>query len=133
MRPGQMDCPPRITSRPHPMATYNLLKIQQQRLAEQQAELERQIATVQALEKAAALQTITALMGELGITLADLEPTKKPPRGKAHVVKFKATSGLSYRDPASGALWSGRGRRPAWVLRWVAEGRDLAALVVPAA
>lgn len=115
------------------MATFNLLKIQQQKLADQHAELERQIAAVRAQEKAAALQTIKALMTELGITLADLEPSKKQARTKAPVVKFKVTSGVNYRDPASGVLWGGRGRRPAWVIRWVTEGRDLSALAVPAA
>jgi DNA-binding protein H-NS len=72
-------------------------------------------------------------MAELCITLVDLEPRKKQPRTKAPVVKFKATSGVSYRDPASGVLWSGRGRRPAWVIRWMTEGQDSAALAVPAA
>lgn len=131
--PGHLERPPLNTTRSHPMATYNLLKIQQQKLAEQQAELERQIAAMQAQEKASALQKIKALMAELGITLADLELMKKQPRTKAPAFKFKVTSGVSYRDPASGVLWSGRGRRPAWVIRWVTEGRDLAALTVPAA
>jgi DNA-binding protein H-NS len=106
------------------MATYNPLKIQQQRLAEQQAELERQIAALQAQEKAAALQRIRALMSEFGITADQLMPKSRKPRSKSSGRSGK-TSSPAYRDPASGATWGGLGRRPAWVVQWLAQGRRL--------
>lgn len=106
------------------MATYNPLKIQQQRLAEQQAELERQIAALQAQEKAAALQRIRALMLEFGIAADQLMPKGKKPRVKSSDRAGKKANAV-YRDPASAATWGGVGRRPAWVVQWLEQGRRL--------
>ena len=33
-----------------------------------------------------------------------------------------------YRDPKTGATWSGRGKKPAWVVAALAEGRALGSL-----
>lgn len=30
-----------------------------------------------------------------------------------------------YRDPASGAEWSGRGRKPLWVVQWLEGGHSM--------
>jgi DNA-binding protein H-NS len=106
------------------MATYNPLRIQQQRLAEQQAELERQIAALQAQEKAAALQTIRALMSEFGIAADQLMTKSKKPRVKSSDRAGRKSNAV-YRDPASAATWGGLGRRPAWVVQWLAQGRRL--------
>lgn len=110
------------------MATYNPLKIQQQRLAEQQAELERQIAALQAQEKAAALQRIRALMLEFGIASDQLMPKSKRKSKKPRVKSSDRAgkkSNAAYRDPASAATWGGVGRRPAWVVQWLEQGRRL--------
>lgn len=108
------------------MATYNPLRIQQQKLAEQQAELERQIAALQAQEKAAALQRIRALMLEFGIAADQLMPKSKSkkPRVKSSDRAGKKANAV-YRDPASAATWGGVGRRPAWVVQWLEQGRRL--------
>jgi DNA-binding protein H-NS len=108
------------------MATYNPLKIQQQRLAQQQAELERQIAALQAQEKAAALQRVRALMSEFGISADQLMPKSKSktPRIKPSDRAGRKSNAV-YRDPASAATWGGHGRRPAWVVQWLAQGRRL--------
>lgn len=111
------------------MATYNPLRIQQQKLAEQQAELERQIAALLAQEKAAALQRIRALMAEFNLTTADLMPKGKQTRAKA-VRRASKASKAGYRDPASGSIWSGRGRRPGWVVQWLAQDRSLDDLAI---
>lgn len=112
------------------MATYNPLRIQQQKLAEQQAELERQIAALQAQEKAAALQRIRALMLEFGIASDQLMPkSKSKSKSKKPRVKSSDRAGKKanavYRDPASAATWGGVGRRPAWVVQWLEQGRRL--------
>ncbi|MFM2067043.1 MAG: hypothetical protein RLZZ584_1952 [Pseudomonadota bacterium] len=59
------------------MATYNPLLIQRQKLARQQAELERQIAQQQAQAKAAALLRIRELMHSFAISGAELEPPRR--------------------------------------------------------
>ena len=39
--------------------------------------------------------------------------------------RAKRTVAPQFRDPASGALWSGRGRKPRWVDAWLNSGRAL--------
>lgn len=109
-QPRHVDCPPRITTQwPRTSSSRSISK----RLAEQQAELERNIAAVRADKKGEAIQKIKLLMAKLDITPAELEPTRNSNRTKSSTVKCKVTSGLSYRDLASGAMWSGRRRHPA--------------------
>jgi DNA-binding protein H-NS len=107
------------------MATYNPLKIQQQKLAEQQAALEKQIAELMAEEKAQAIGRARALMAEFGIKTAELETTR---RGPLRLGRSAGKSVARYRDPASGATWSGKGRRPGWYVQWLADGKPAADL-----
>jgi DNA-binding protein H-NS len=68
-------------------------------------------------EIAGAITEIKRLMADYGITLADLG-------GKSG--KVKSRGGMAkYRDPASGKTWSGRGRRPGWVLELESQGKSL--------
>jgi DNA-binding protein H-NS len=68
-------------------------------------------------EIAGAITEIKRLMADYGITIADLG-------GKSG--KIKARGGAAkYRDPASGKTWSGRGRRPGWVLALESQGKSL--------
>jgi DNA-binding protein H-NS len=65
------------------MATYNPLLIKRQKLAEEQAELEREIALQQAEARSAALVRIRELMATFAITPAEVAPPapkRKPGR-----------------------------------------------------
>ncbi len=66
-------------------------------------------ARVQELESVIA--QIRQLMGEFGITAGDLG-LKAPGRARK---KSASTSAPKFRDPESGATWTGRGRAPAWI------------------
>lgn len=92
--------------------------------------LQAQIAKVNAEYKAAVAALITAALAEHGLTVDDLyaaapkkaAPAKKKPATKAapkKVVKKtnkrKGPQPPMYRDPESGATWSGRARPPAWI------------------
>lgn len=88
---------------------------------EMQRELERlhqQSAQARLAEKAAALAKIRALIVEHELRPSDLgftdEPKRLPPSATA-----------KYRDPATGATWSGRGRPPRWL-----AGQDRAKFAV---
>lgn len=51
-------------------------------------------------------------------------------------VRQPVTGGIrsvKYRCPRFGTTWSGRGKKPAWVNAWLAEGKTLEELLVPAA
>ncbi len=97
------------------MATLN-------ELLAQKAALERQIADAQREERAAAIAQIKALMAQYGLTLADIgtrAAAPAPRRGGTAKVPPK------YRDPATGATWSGRGLKPRWLEAALAAGRSL--------
>lgn len=81
-----------------------------QTLLARKAELEAQIAQAQAEAKAKAVTEARALIQEHGLTAADVFPHGKP-KGSVGTPK--------YRDPATGATWTGRGKQPRWI-----EGKD---------
>ncbi|WP_455289262.1 H-NS histone family protein [Cupriavidus necator] len=96
------------------MATYKQL------VAEKQA-LEAQLAQVRASEIAGVIEKIQGLMAEYELTVEDIAPKRRRGRpaaaGKVGKPAAKAKSALppKYMDPKSGATWSGRGRKPAWL------------------
>ncbi|AOY94623.1 DNA-binding protein [Cupriavidus sp. USMAA2-4] len=89
------------------MATYKQL------LAEKKA-LEEKLAEVRANEIAGVIEQIRALMAEYDLSVDDLAPRK---RGRPAGSKTRHSEPLppKYRDPKTGATWSGRGRAPAWL------------------
>ena len=80
-------------------------------LAERQA-----IDAAIAAAKPEAVAEVQKLMGDLGLTVADLLPAK--PARRAAVVPPK------YRDP-NGNTWSGRGLKPVWLRDAMAKGSTL--------
>ncbi|SOE35251.1 H-NS family nucleoid-associated regulatory protein [Delftia acidovorans] len=92
-----------------------------QNLLAQKAELEAQIAAAQAERKAEGIAQARALIGEYGLTAADVFPAQgKKPKGSVGAPK--------YRDPATGATWTGRGKQPRWI-----EGKDRALFLIATA
>jgi len=70
-------------------------------------------------ELSSAIADIKRIMAQFGISPADLGFGGRKAKGKGGTVAAK------YRDPASGKTWSGRGRRPAWVVEAEAAGKSL--------
>jgi DNA-binding protein H-NS len=93
------------------MASYQEILSQIEELKQKAHEARKQ-------ELAGAITEIKRLMGEFGITLEDLG-------GKAGKSKVRASVAAKYRDPASGKTWSGRGRRPGWVVELENQGKSL--------
>lgn len=79
-------------------------------LQAQIAELQKQAEAARTLEVAAAKAKIADIMKEYGLTLADLGSA-----GKAKPQKAREPVAIKYRDPESGATWTGRGRAPLWL------------------
>ena len=79
-------------------------------LLEQRAALDAQIAEAKQKESAAAIQKARELVNEYGLTSEDVFGGKKA-RGGAK----GTTVAPKYRDPATGATWSGRGKPPTWI------------------
>ncbi|AOV05693.1 H-NS histone family protein [Delftia tsuruhatensis] len=90
-----------------------------QTLLARKAELDAQIAKAQVEHKAEGIAAARALIAEHGLTAADLFP---PAKSKGSVGAPK------YRDPASGATWTGRGKSPNWIV-----GKDRALFLIATA
>jgi DNA-binding protein H-NS len=83
------------------------------------AKLQAQANSLMAKQSSAVLEQIRDLMSEHGLTTADIDAhiggkKRGPKPGEKAVVKTAGTS-AKYRDPKSGATWSGRGPAPAWL------------------
>ena len=93
-------------------------------LLEQAAQIKEQAEELRKVEMAGAIAEIYGVMAAHGVTQNDLfPPVAKKARG--------AVAGVpKYRDPETGATWTGKGRNPAWVAALKASGRDLAACAI---
>jgi DNA-binding protein H-NS len=89
-----------------------------EQLIKQREELDRQIEQLHRDQREGVLNEIRRLMDLHNLTTEDL--MIKPRR-----TGFRAPAQVKYRDPETGATWSGRGRAPRWL-----EGKDRAAYEV---
>lgn len=90
-------------------------------LIKQKEALEAQIASARQTELADAINKVKALVAEHGLTQQDVFGGSK--RGP----KAAGTSKVApkFRDPATGATWTGRGKAPKWI-----DGKDRAQFVI---
>ena len=99
------------------------LTIARDRAALQLARIDAEIADHKNAQRAEHIAEVRDLMVDLGLTLADLGPTKlasvKPARSKAAPM---------YRDPVTGATALGRGKHPSWLRSAVNAGATLKSL-----
>lgn len=81
-------------------------------------------------EKEKALQEVVAFAAARGFGLDELLGTKATaPAGSKKGTRKPAR--IKYRHPQqTEQAWTGRGRKPAWVAAWIAEGNKLEALAV---
>jgi len=96
-----------------------------QKVQAQIARLQAQAETLVAKQSSTVIEKIRTLMLEHGLTTADIDMHTggRKKRGRKPGVKAAAkTTGSSakYRDPKTGAAWTGHGRAPAWI----ANARD---------
>ena len=91
-------------------------------LLQRQAALDKEISDLKRVDRLRAISDIRALMAEHQLTVSDLTinraPSAKTPSGKTG-----KTVAAKYRDPTSGATWSGRGLTPKWLTARLAEGK----------
>ncbi|EUC18723.1 H-NS family nucleoid-associated regulatory protein [Paraburkholderia hospita] len=91
-----------------------------ERVQAQIAKLQAQAEALVVKQSSGVVAKIRDIMEKHGLTTADIEAhiggSKK--RGRKPGVKVAAkssASGAKYRDPKSGATWTGHGRAPAWI------------------
>jgi DNA-binding protein H-NS len=94
-----------------------------QELLDQKKTLERQISELQNSKRSEAIAAIRALMAEHGLTVADISATPSSARKAAKTSGKKVAA--KYRDPATGATWTGRGLKPKWLAEAIANGKQV--------
>jgi DNA-binding protein H-NS len=111
-------------------------------LAQHQA-LENQIAEIRAREREGAIAQVKALLTKYGLTVDDIARTSGLHLASEGSSRRSKVVGLAlyrarpaktlapkYRDPDSGATWSGQGPRPFWLLRKLEAGHTLESLAI---
>ncbi|PTQ96513.1 DNA-binding protein H-NS [Paraburkholderia sp. GV068] len=105
------------------MATLESLQTKIQRL-------QAQADALRAKKSSAVIQKIKNLMAEHGLTTADIDAhtggKKRGPKPGAKAAAKAPSAVANYRDPKTGATWSGRGRTP----RWIANAKDRSKFLV---
>lgn len=91
-----------------------------QEIVSQIEDLKLKAEAIRKQEMAGAIAEIKRMMAEFEISLEDLGAGPRAAKGK-----MRAVSAARYRDPVSGKTWSGRGRRPGWVMNLEAQGKSL--------
>ncbi|MDK2123083.1 H-NS histone family protein [Parachitinimonas caeni] len=72
-------------------------------------------------ERSRALQDLQQLAADRGFTISELLGQEQPKKAKKLIVVRP-----QYRNPDdANQTWTGRGRKPQWVLRWEAKGGTL--------
>lgn len=82
------------------------------------AKLEAQAESVVARQNSGVLDKIRDLMDKHGLVIADIEAHFGKKRGRKPSVQAKDMQSVvaaKYRDPKTGATWSGHGRAPLWI------------------
>lgn len=79
-------------------------------LLAQRQSLEAKIEAARKSETQEVLTTIHSLVKEFGLTVSDVFPA-----GRAKSTATRAPVAPKYRDPSTGATWTGRGKPPLWI------------------
>lgn len=81
-------------------------------LLEQEAQLQKQISEARQQERGQAIATALELIKTHQLTKIDLFGAAKNPLKQT---KSAGKAQARYKDPATGKMWSGNGRKPDWI------------------
>ncbi|MFM0009180.1 H-NS family nucleoid-associated regulatory protein [Paraburkholderia sediminicola] len=95
-----------------------------------------------AKQSSGVIEKIRELMAKHGLTTADIDARaggkQRAAKAGAKAVSKGSAAAVKYRDPKTGATWSGHGRAPAWIAsaknrdKFLVDGSTAAARVAPA-
>lgn len=99
----------------------NLDNMSRAELVKLRGDVDKAIASLADRERKKAIEAAERVAAEHGFSLAELTGGAIPAK------RGKAKSPAKYRNPADPTqTWSGRGRKPRWIIEASAAGRDLA-------
>ncbi|RTZ40923.1 H-NS histone family protein [Candidimonas sp. SYP-B2681] len=108
--------------------SYSALK---QKIEKEILRLQKQAQALQIKQRRPVINSIIRSMREYDISPQEINEaytartTNSSPRsGDVSVAAPKRPVAPKYRDPSSGATWTGRGKAPRWIAAAESEGRD---------
>ena len=96
-------------------------------LIAQREAIDRQIRSAKSSQRAGAVAQIRQLMQENGLSIEDVA---QPRTSKKAATAGGKKVAPKYRDPVSGATWSGRGLKPKWLVSAIGLGRQASEFAV---
>ena len=81
-------------------------------LLQKKEQLEQEIAIARGIELSEAVAKVRAIVSEFGLSASDVF-------GRGPSIAKGRTVAAKYRDPQTGATWTGRGKAPKWI-----QGKD---------
>ena len=84
-----------------------------------QGQIAARIAAARAVQETDILNELRQKAAQLGLSADELLAKLNTRPGA------KRSVAAQFRDPASGTEWSGRGRKPLWVVAWLNAGRSV--------
>lgn len=87
----------------------------------QRTAIAKQIEMVRREERERAIREIRGLLNEHGLSVAEVVAAPGNRGGSVKLTGKKVAP--TYRDPATGQTWSGRGLKPKWMVEAMAAGR----------
>ena len=103
------------------MAKIDLTKLSLEELQALARDIEQEIISRREADRERVLSQMRDLAASVGLSLEEL---LKQERGRERA-RVPGTS-VRFRHPENTALaWSGRGKRPQWVIEWLASGRTM--------
>lgn len=93
-------------------------------LLKQREDLEAQIREARKSETSDAVAKVRALIADYGLTAQDVFPAGRGRSTGGSSAKGSKVA-AKYRDPATGATWTGRGKAPRWI-----QGQDRSAFMI---
>jgi DNA-binding protein H-NS len=102
-----------------------------QEILKQIDQLTKEAEKIRESELSAAIADIKAKMAQYGIKVSDIVGKEPGPRsvGKRAATGSKKKVAPKYRG-SNGELWTGRGRRPAWVEAELGKGKSMEDLAI---
>jgi DNA-binding protein H-NS len=108
------------------LSNYNLSELKGLRFG-----VEKELKERQRQEVTKAREQILAIAQDLGISVMELLSNKVSEKSAKSKKTDDSEIGPRYRNPADASqTWTGRGRKPRWILDVVASGKTLAELKV---
>ena len=118
------------------MTKLDLKALNLKELKELQREVNSAVVEYEKIRRIEVLKELEERAAEEGFTLAELFAESQPRPKKANAAspvknpRPKWNPEVSYQNPENGAIWSGRGRTPMWILEAKTKGIDISEFAI---